>query len=251
MNRILFEPGERTPDGDIVVRGDRANHILNVLRAGIGTRIRMGQVDGSIGTGTVRTAEAGRVVLAFEEDGDPLVRPRLDLLLAAPRPKVMNRLWAQLAALGVDRIIISNAWKVERYYFDSHVLTPETWRPRLIEGLQQAGCSSLPRVHIARRFNVLVEDELDTWTDADLRVVLHPGEPDLLLTTPLLDHAGRVLVALGPEGGWTEYELDLLGRHQFRRVGMGMRVLRTDTACVGALSIVAQRLESTGGPPES
>jgi len=65
-------------------------------------------------------------------------RPRVDLLLAVPRPKVMRRLWAQIAALGVGQIVLTNAEKVERNYFDTHILTPETYRPLLIEGLQQA-----------------------------------------------------------------------------------------------------------------
>ena len=88
-------------------------------------------------------------------------RPRVDLLLAVPRPKVMRRLWAQLAALGVSRIILTNAERVERPYFDTHVLTPECYRPLLIEGLQQARDTRLPLVSIHRRFKVLVEDELD------------------------------------------------------------------------------------------
>ena len=49
-------------------------------------------------------------------------RPRLDLLLALPRPKVMRRLWSQLAALGVGQVILTNAARVERDYFGTHVL---------------------------------------------------------------------------------------------------------------------------------
>ena len=48
-----------------------------------------------------------------------------DLLLAVPRPKVMRRLWAPLAAIGVGQVILTNAEKVERDYFGSHALRDE------------------------------------------------------------------------------------------------------------------------------
>ena len=73
----------------------------------------------------------------------------------------MRRLWAQIAALGVGQIILTNAEKVERHYFDTHILTPETYRPLLIEGLQQARDTRLPAVSIHRKFRILIEDELD------------------------------------------------------------------------------------------
>src|SRR5205823_10500285 len=92
---------------------------------------------------------------AFDATVPP--RPPIDLLLALPRPKVMRRLWAQLAALGVGQIMLTNAERVERNYFDTHVLKPECYRPLLVEGLQQARDTRLPNVSIHRQFKVLVE----------------------------------------------------------------------------------------------
>src|SRR6202043_2921377 len=102
-------------------------------------------------------------------------RPRVDLLLALPRPKVMRRLWAQIAALGVGQIILTNAEKVERNYFDTHILSPETYRPLLIEGLQQSRDTRLPVVSIHRQFKVLVEDQLDALFGSGLRIVADPS----------------------------------------------------------------------------
>ena len=104
----------------------------------------------------------GAVTLRCALEGDTPPRPAIDLLLALPRPKVMRRLWAQIAALGVGQIILTNAEKVERNYFDTHILTPETYRPLLIEGLQQARDTRLPVVSIHRQFKMLIEDQLDT-----------------------------------------------------------------------------------------
>ena len=51
-----------------------------------------------------------------------------------PLPQVLRRLWAQIAALGVGQVILTNAEKVERDYFDSHVMIESGYRPLLVEG---------------------------------------------------------------------------------------------------------------------
>jgi 16S rRNA U1498 N3-methylase RsmE len=87
----------------------RARHVIDVLRAAPGQDVRVGIVDGPLGIGTVTTVGDASVELrcAFDDSVPP--RLPVDLLLALPRPKVMRRLWAQLAALGVGRIILTNA----------------------------------------------------------------------------------------------------------------------------------------------
>jgi RsmE family RNA methyltransferase len=170
----------------------------------------------------------------FEPEPPPV--PDVDLLLALPRPKVMRRLWAQLAAMGVGRIILTNAARVERNYFDTHVLDPAFYRPLLIEGLQQAQDTHLPRVSIHRRFRPLVEDDLDAESSADARIVAHPTGNASPIADAWPHGARRVLLAVGPEGGWDDFELRLLGGRGFRPASLGARTLRTDTACVALLA---------------
>ena len=170
-------------------------------------------------------------------DGDIPQRPRVDVLLALPRPKVMRRLWAQLAALGVGQIILTNAERVERHYFDTHVLAEACYRPLLVEGLQQARDTRLPTVSIYRQFKVLVEDHLDRLFSEGVRLVADPGGT-MTVDSALgerTDH--RVLIAIGPEGGWNAFELALLEAHRFRPVSLGPRALRVDTACTALLAI--------------
>jgi RsmE family RNA methyltransferase len=153
----------------------------------------------------------------------------------------MRRLWAQLAALGVGRIMLTNAERVERNYFDTHVLSPECYRPLLVEGLQQAKDTRLPQVSIHKQFKVLVEDELDRLFAGGVRIVADPAS-----TRPLGGVVARrrrderILLAVGPEGGWNAFELALLQAHGFQAAGMGSRTLRTDTACVALLSLVSE-----------
>jgi RsmE family RNA methyltransferase len=236
MNLILCEPDEVDPGGVVTLSGGRAAHVAGVLRASPGDMVRVGVVDGPRGHGEILAIDGERVVLRCAFDGTP-PPPAIDLLLALPRPKVLRRMWAQLAALGVGHIRLTNAARVERDYFDAHVVQAATYRPLLIEGLQQAADTRLPRVSIHRRLRPLVEDELGPATGGERRLVAHPGAASPLRLPGLAD-AARVLLAVGPEGGWTAFELELLARHGFEAVGLGPRILRTDTACLALLAVL-------------
>jgi RsmE family RNA methyltransferase len=245
MNLILVREEELAPGNIVALSDERARHILRVLEASAGATVRVGLLDGPLGFATVVRVESERVVLSCVFGERPPEAPRLDLLLALPRPKVLNRLWPQLAALGVGRIVIANAAKVERCYFDSHVLSPEVFTPRLVEGLQQARDTRLPQVLVRRRFKPFMEDELDALFPEGLRLAADPGAKQRIgdvLPPPGGEAPVRVLLAVGPEGGWVPFELELLRARGFEIVGMGSRTLRTDTACIGLLSIVAEHL---------
>ncbi|HEY6000099.1 MAG TPA: RsmE family RNA methyltransferase [bacterium] len=247
MNLILVRRSELSPGDRVMLAGERARHVLGVLGAGPGATVRVGLLDGPLGTATVLGVDGGRVELACAFEPDAPEAPQVDLLLAVPRPKVLARLWSQLAALGVGRIVLANAAKVERCYFDSHVLSPGFFTPRLIEGLQQARDTRLPQVLVRRRLRPFVEDELGALFPAGLRLLADPGG-ERRIADVLPAAAGRaparVLLAVGPEGGWVPFELELLQRHGFAVVGIGPRTLRTDTACIALLGLVAERLRA-------
>jgi len=251
VNLVLLDAAEAAAD-PVTLTGARARHLLTVLRVQPGHTVRVGIIDGPLGVGTVCATGVADVHLrcAFEPTAPP--RPAVDLLLALPRPKVMRRLWAQLAAVGVGRIIVTNAERVERNYFDTHVLEPALYRPLLIEGLQQARDTHVPLVSIHRRFRVLIEDELHTLSPSAIRIVADPAATASVSAaigagdrrTGEDDVPGRVLIAVGPEGGWNDFERQLLADHGFRAAAMGARTLRTDTACIALLSLVHAALRS-------
>jgi RsmE family RNA methyltransferase len=256
VNLILLEPGEMDATGSVRLADVRAAHIVEVLRATAGQRVRVGLLDGPPGLGTVTSVDAGAVSMQCVFEDTVPERPRVDLMLALPRPKVMRRLWSQLAALGVGRIILTNAARVERHYFDTHVLEPSTYVPLLREGLQQARDTLVPRVEVHRRLKVFVEDHLGALFPAGARLLAEPGggRPLREVLRPLLQvpvtgtDPARVLLALGPEGGWTAFELDLLAAHGFIAISLGRRTLRSDTAAIALLTLVHDML---AGPDEA
>ena len=244
MNLLLVSASEINADGELTLEDDRARHLTQVLKVTVGQRVRLGVIDGPRGAGVVVQVKAGTVALRCALEQEIPAPSLVDLLLALPRPKVLRRLWAQLAALGVGRILLTNAARVERNYFDTHVLTPECYEPLLIEGLQQARDTRMPAVSIHRQFRVLVEDELDALAPGTLRLVAHPGAPASIASLVATDVGGRVLLALGPEGGWTDFELDLLASRGFAPVGSGSRTLRSDTAAIALLAILHESLRA-------
>ena len=87
-----------------------------------------------------------------------------------------RRTIGDVPALGVGRIILTNAERVERPYFDTHILDAAEYRPLLIEGLQQARDARLPLVwRIHRQFKVLIEDHLDMLFPEGTRLMADPA----------------------------------------------------------------------------
>jgi len=244
MNLILITSEELTPEGRVRLDDFRAKHIRSVLKATPGQKLRIGLLDGPFGCGTVEDVSADSVGLAcvFEVDIPP--RPPIDLLLAMPRPKVLKRLWAQFAALGVGRIFITNAEKVERFYFDTHILEPDFYNARLIEGLQQARDTRLPEVSIIKNLKSFLESEkfptLGIHDATGVKKILADPSGTQTIFQCLEDTPQRILLGVGPEGGWTPYELEMFQAHGFEAFSIGSRILRTDTACIGLISMLAE-----------
>lgn len=244
MNLLLFEPDEVGAGGHVRLSGARARHLLGVLKVTFEQRLRVGILDGPLGVGEVQATGDDLVVLHCVFDPLPPPRPRVDVLLALPRPKVLRRLWSQLAALGVGRILLSNAERVERNYFDTHLLESGGYRPLLVEGLQQAKDTRVPLVSVHRQFRVLIEDELDPHTGGASRLVADPAAKESPAAVVRDASDERVLLAIGPEGGWNRFELTLLEAHGFTSVGLGPRTLRTDTASIALLALVHAALRA-------
>lgn len=248
MNLLLVERDELTctetsPHGELVLSDDRARHLREVLRVSPGRRVRVGVIDGGVGEAEVLFVEGERVALrALGFSAAPPV-PRVDLVLAIPRPKVLKRLWAPLASLGVGRVMLTNASRVERFYFDSHAVRPETYRPRLVEGLAQARDTRLPSVEVHKSLKILVEDELDARCPDARRLLADPAYDRSAYDAAHGTAKERsIVLALGPEGGWNDFERDLLERHGFVGVGLGRRVLRSDIAALALLAIVHEAI---------
>ena len=250
MNRILFESDE-IKDGVATFGGERAEHVMKVLHGEVGQVLKTGEINGLIGTSVITnisclpSSVSSPSITVSCSHTEKSISPWIDLILAPPRPRVMKRLLPQLAALGVGRIFLVGAKKVEKDFWGATLLKPENYRPLLIDGLMQAGTSILPTLETRRNFRKFIKEELDTLWPESRRIVAHPygaGEDfrreTLDVTSSLSSNVlrPRLLLAIGPEGGWTDDEVALLEEHGFTRYSLGSRILRTDTATVALLA---------------
>ncbi len=241
MNRILFEKSEISC-GVASCGGARAAHILDVLHGEVGQTLKTGEIDGKVGTGEIveisRGADGAAPIVAVKVCHDQeSLRPWIDLVFAPPRPRVMKRLLPQLAAMGVGRIVLVGAKKVEKDFWGATLLKEENYRPLLVDGLMQAGTSILPELVCRRNFRRFVADELDAMFPTARRIVAHPyGAEGAKGAEEARGAAGMPLLAIGPEGGWTDDEVALLEANGFARYSLGPRILRTDTAAIALLA---------------
>jgi RsmE family RNA methyltransferase len=236
MNIIILRQEELAEDGRVCLSDRRAKHIVSVLRAKPGQSVRIGILNGSIGTGVIEEITTTDVHLSCSFNDSPRPSAGIDLILALPRPLVMKRLLAPLVSLGINRIFLTNAAKVERDYYGTHWLSPENYEPLLIEGLEQTGDTRLPEVTIIRRLKPFVEDRMDELFPSGTRILAHPSHEDDTHDIPLC--TAPVVLALGPDGGWTPYETDMFDRNGFVRMSLGARTLRTDVACIALISVL-------------
>ena len=241
MNRILFEHDE-IKDGVVTFGDVRAKHVLNVLHGEVGQILKTGEVNGLIGTSEIISVakEASRLQVTVRcHHTQKSLQPWVDLVLAPPRPRAMKRLLPQLATMGVGRIILVGAKKVEKDFWGATLLKEAEYRPLLIEGLMQGGTSILPTIETRRNFRRFVTDELDGLFPTAKRVVAHPyvdAAPAQFQNYVDAAPSSRLLLAIGPEGGWTDDEVELLEEHGFSRYSLGGRILRTETATIALLA---------------
>ena len=231
MNLLVLLPDELSAEGTARLAGARLRHLREVLHARPGSTLRAGLLGGQVGTAEVLSMDAEAAVLRVMLDRPPPARPGVDLVLAIPRPKALRRILATVASVGVDRLVLLAAARVEKSYLGSPVLTPETLRKHLLDGLEQAQDTVLPEVLVEPRFRPFVEDRMDALLGPGERWLLHPGDDGPRRPSP----EGRLALAVGPEGGWVPFERALLEARGFRPLGFGPRTLRSETVVPFAL----------------
>lgn len=227
MNLLLLDPAEVQGDGTALLQGRRLTHAREVLKSRPGDTLRVGVRGGRRGTATVATLDAQGLKLALVLDGPPPPRAGIDVLLAVPRPKALKKVLPALASLGIDRLVLLNAAKVDKAYFQSPVLKDQI--AELFDlGLEQARDTVPPELLVRERFRPFVEDELPTFcAEATVRRVAHPTPEH---TWPTRARGERAVIAIGPEGGWVPFELELLQAQGFALAGLGPRSLRVEVA---------------------
>jgi RsmE family RNA methyltransferase len=231
LNLLLFTDRDRVAPDRIALQGRRLQHLLQVHRAAVGDKLRVGEIDGLAGIGEIVEIDAEHAVLAVCVDQPPPAKLPLRLVLALPRPKVLRRMLRSVAELGVAEVHLINSYRVEKSYWQSPMLEASAIRDNLLLGLEQARDTRLPLVHCHRRFKPFVEDTLPGLLRGHCGLLAQPGE----YPPCPRNAAGHTLLVIGPEGGFIPYEVDQLHAAGCAIVSLGARILRVENALSSAV----------------
>ena len=228
MNLLLLHPEDLLPDGSAIVEGRRLQHMLQVQRVEQGQQLRAGLLDGLMGQARVEQLDNNSARLSLQLDQPPPAKLPLTLILALPRPKMLRRTLQTIASMGVQQLVLVNSYRVEKSFWQTPWLQEDSIREQLQLGLEQACDTVLPEVILEKRFKPFVEDRLPALAADGLKLVAHPGEhPEC----PRALGTQQLTLAIGPEGGWIPYEVELMRKAAgFEPVQLGPRILRVETA---------------------
>ena len=235
MNLLLFEPEEL--DGIHLKLSDRrAEHIIHVLGLKPGDTLKTGMVNGNTGTARVISQDRNELELEVHLSALPPDEPLVELILALPRPIMLRRILKQGTVLGVRRFHLIRTKRVHKSFFQTSLLEPEKLKEILLQGLEQTADTRLPEVLVHNRFMPFIERFVPAL-QPQCRILAHPQESAMLSE---LFAAGKInksfCLAVGPEGGWSRYEIGQFTRQGFHCFSMGRRILHVDTAVVALLA---------------
>ena len=237
MNCILLPAASFSNKSAHINAVAQIEHVNQVLGAKVGDTLKIGQLEGNLGTAVIADMTPERIDLC-EVSLVTAPPPKLDLtvVLALPRPKVLRRLIMDMTALGVRDIILINSYRTQKSYWQSPMLS--RLDEFVLEGLQQGVDTVAPRISLQKRFKPFVEDELVNLI-TNRAIVAHPYAElsfaqyvQQQLESSELPHRSVLpsIVFIGAEGGWIDYEVELLARQGCQAVHIGARILRTEAA---------------------
>jgi len=239
MNLIILENTDHVTGSTYRIEGPRLRHIRTVLKAKYGDTIEVGLLNGP--TATAKIIELIKTHATLDctfADPTPQQTPAIDLICALPRPQTLKKVLQTAAAMGVENIYLTNANRVEQCYFSASAMEPENIKTQLMTGLSQGKRTNLPKVQIHTRFRCFFEetlpriesaqgDSLKLTADVDATGYM---DPQTVKTAP------RIILAIGPEGGWVDFELEIMARTGFNRFKLSNSTLRVENAVVAAIA---------------
>jgi RsmE family RNA methyltransferase len=245
MNLILFDVAEV---GKPLSRWDkRTVHLLKVLHKQAGDTFEAGVLGGGIGIGKIETVRFdGSIVCSLDLTREPPARTPVRMGVGFPRPIQLRRLLRDISNLGLLALDLLGTDLGEKSYRDTKLLSNGGAREALIEGAVQARDTRLPVLHS-------YPDVADWLTERPWEK--GPGQITLGTLLVMADNVRpegsfvnltpmrrSVVLAIGSERGWTNYERDLFEQAGFIRLSLGSRALRTETACVAAAILAMEKI---------
>lgn len=230
MNMLLLDKEDFISENTASIRGRRFERLKDFIHIEIGKKIKSGLRNESCGSAEVLEIASDQVKVRYTKESAPPPAPPLTLVIALQRPQTFSKVIHSAVTLGIKQIHFIHTFKVEKSYWQSSRLKSESLQEEIDLALEQAADPVEPELFFHRRFKIFADDELEKIAGNSCRLF---GDPSGSAPVPL--HGTPVTLALGPEGGFTEYEINTLKEHNFEPISLGTRILRTEFALAALL----------------
>ncbi|MEM1062029.1 MAG: RsmE family RNA methyltransferase [Planctomycetota bacterium] len=226
--RLFVPEGSAYEGREAVLPPDEARHAATVLRAKAGDAVEL--FDGAGRRVAAELAEVGKRRVVVRAVGEPTETPAPDrpftLAVAAPKGDRFRWLVEKATELGVDRLRLVTT---ERSVVEPGGGKLDKAAAAVIAACKQCGRDRLMPIEAALPFGRYVVDEA-----SDHRVIAVPTADE-----PLSAAGGPTACLIGPEGGFTDAEVDTAVAAGWEPVSLGRHVLRVETAAVAAAAVAA------------
>jgi len=238
MRRFLVEK-DRISGNRAFLKEDEARHIGKVLRLGVGDTIYLLDEEGSTYHAVITARDAKTVEVEIVEKITAPKEPSMEIVLgqAIPKAQKMDLIVQKATELGVSSIIpcLSDR-SVPLLDAERSLRKQMRWQKVAAEATKQCGRTIVPQVDAIIPFRGL----LNRWDENSLKIMLWEDEKNSTLKDLLKTHqpSARVVILVGPEGGFSAQEVAMAREAGFHTVSLGKYILRTETAGMSLLSIV-------------
>jgi 16S rRNA (uracil1498-N3)-methyltransferase len=217
-------------DKKAVIKGDDVAHITGPLRKSVGDEICLRDREKGY-RGKIQSITKTTIIAEIESEEILFERGsrKVHLGICLITPKEMDSIMRYVTELGVTDItpVVASRSNI-REVSDSRM---ERWNTIIMEAVKQSGRKIIPAMHDCLTIDAFAKYAVQNWP---VRLVAHmDGSADLKDIKS--DDTG---ILIGPEGGFTAQELDLLQKHGFIPVNMGKTTLRAVTAAIAATAML-------------
>jgi len=238
MTRRRFIADEVSGDCAALV-GEHADHLSRVLRARVGQEFDIATGE-NLRRGRVTSITSTRIEFDLGEEISAASLSEITLILAIFKFDRMEWAIEKCTELGVAQIVPVIARRTDSHLAVASAKRVERWQRIALQASEQSRRPTPPVIAAPTRLSEALN------LQASLRIVLAESEDQTLLRDILKPQtpSDGIVLAVGPEGGWTADELQLFQQSRWTSASLGNTILRAETAAIAATAIVASALHS-------
>lgn len=238
MNIALFS--EQEIKNPLSLKDERAEHIIKILHKRVGDTFSCGIINQKAGSAKITEITQTHIKFDFTPLSDGKLLFPLKMIIGFPRPIQLKRLLRDIAALGICQVHLTGTELGEKSYMQSNLVEHGTAYKMLLDGTVQAASTHVPNLFLHK---TLPECLKSFENENQIKIALDNVNPQKSLSSYMeqiknLPKETQIIAAIGSERGWTDKERKFLEDSRFIRLGMGQRVMRTETAATVASSII-------------